>query len=96
MEVRAPTAPAGTTRTAFAVAVRSKVRSAMPDLLGTQELAALLGIKPRTVSAYLVRGGRSVPAPCARLACGPVWKLEDVQDWQKKRLDTRAASMDGS
>lgn len=61
----------------------------MIDLLGTQELAAMLGIKPRTVSAYLVRGGRSVPAPCARLACGPVWKLEDVQAWQKRSKSRR-------
>ena len=57
----------------------------MPDLLGTQELAAMLGIKPRTISAYLARGGRSLPAPYARLACGPVWRVEDVKTWQKQR-----------
>ena len=60
----------------------------MPDLLGTQELAALLGIKPRTISAYLARG-IVLPAPCARLACGPIWARRDVEAWQQSKACQR-------
>mgnify|MGYP001568544239 CR=1 FL=1 len=54
------------------------------ELLGTAELAALMGCKPKTVSAYLARGV-VLPEPIARLACGPIWKLSDVKAWLATR-----------
>ena len=54
------------------------------ELLGTAELAVLMGCKPKTVSAYLARGV-VLPAPVARLACGPIWRLADVKAWLATR-----------
>lgn len=54
------------------------------ELLGTAELAALMGVKPKTVSGYLARGV-VLPEPVARLKCGPIWKLADVKAWLATR-----------
>ena len=55
----------------------------MSDIYGTQELADAAGIQPRTLSAYLVRGG--CPAPDVVLACGPVWREATVREWLRGR-----------
>lgn len=54
------------------------------ELLGTAELAALMGVQPKTVASYLARGV-VVPSPTARLACGPIWRHADVKAWLATR-----------
>ena len=54
-----------------------------PALLGTAEVAALVGWKPSSISAALNRG--QLPTPYARLACGPIWTRQQIETWQEGR-----------
>lgn len=55
-------------------------------LLGVDEVAAVAGIAPVTVRAYLHR--RQMPPPVARIAGSPVWSRPVVERW----ASTRSAS----
>lgn len=54
-----------------------------PDILGVHELAALAGVLPRTMSAYVSRG--QCPEPDYRLVCGPIWRRKTAEAWIAKR-----------
>ncbi len=49
------------------------------DIVGTAEVAAMLGWSPKKVSVYRQRG--KLPQPIYELKMGPVWKKEDVERW---------------
>jgi len=51
-------------------------------LLGTAEVAELLGVSKQVASNWRVRD-ESFPVPVAELRSGPVWKKEDVVKWAK-------------
>ncbi|HEX7287107.1 MAG TPA: ParA family protein [Candidatus Angelobacter sp.] len=53
---------------------------APPKLLGTSELADLLGITRQAVSNMRTRNAE-FPAPVAELKAGPVWNEEDIVKW---------------
>jgi hypothetical protein len=53
------------------------------DLVGVAEIAAMLGIT-RTRVTQLSKAN-AFPDPVARLAAGPVWRLDDVQHWAREK-----------
>lgn len=61
--------------------------SAVPPLVGVAEVAEMLGVTKQRVSA-LGREDR-LPAPVARLASGPVWSAEGIEQfvtgWARRR-----------
>lgn len=59
-----------------------------PPLVGVAEAAALLGWDRRRVITYVDRG--SFPAPVAHLACGQVWRRDDVEAFAATRRRTRS------
>lgn len=50
-----------------------------PPILGTAELAELIGWDRRKVAVYHGRG--LLPVPMAELACGPLWWRADIERW---------------
>jgi prophage regulatory protein len=68
------------------------------DLLGAAEVAAVLGVSRKTVAAYLARG--QMPAPDARLACGPIWRRGSLEVWlatreqRNERAELRLAELE--
>jgi len=52
-------------------------------LVGVKEAAELLGWDKAKVSVYLARG--ILPKPVARLASGPVWHREQIEEYKKMR-----------
>lgn len=50
-----------------------------PDLLGTEEIAELLGVERRTVNAWRTRG--RLLDPCAVISQVPVWTRPSVVAW---------------
>ena len=48
----------------------------IPPLVGTKEVAELLGWGKAKVSEYMRRG--KLPKPVQRLASGPVWRKSDI------------------
>lgn len=52
------------------------------DLLGTSEIAELLGISRQMVHRLTRRD--DFPAPTAELAIGKVWRRADVEAWARK------------
>lgn len=70
------------------VAVRREVAKlvkerdrASTDLVGVQEAAEILKVKPDLVSTWMRR--EKMPEPLARLSAGPVWSREQIVDWKK-------------
>ena len=66
----------------------AKVRERLPALsipgyLTTKEVAAYLGVKPRTVNQYLWR--EEMPEPDERVGPLPLWKEETIEKWRKER-----------
>jgi hypothetical protein len=53
----------------------------MTKIYGVAEVAAKLGAKPGTVSAWVRRG--KTPEPDARLSMGPVWLATTIEPWIK-------------
>jgi hypothetical protein len=53
----------------------------MTKIYGVAEVAAKLGAKPGTVSAWVRRG--KMPEPDARLSMGPVWLATTIEPWMK-------------
>ena len=62
-----------------------RVRAVNPHqpVVGSAEVAALLGWDARKVAVYARRG--ALPAPLAWLTCGPVWGREDILRWAVER-----------
>jgi hypothetical protein len=52
-------------------------------LLDTAAVAAILGVRPRTIASYLARG--SLPSPVARVGNSPVWTLPVLLRWMARR-----------
>lgn len=50
------------------------------DLVGTHEIAQLLGVTRQRVDA-LARSSASFPAPVATVAAGRIWLREEVETW---------------
>lgn len=66
----------------------------VPALVGVAEAAELLGWDRRRVATYVDRG--TFPEPVARLACGQVWRRDDVEAFGatrrvRRRADARRA-----
>lgn len=66
----------------------AKVRERLPALsipgyLTTKEVAAYLGVKPRTVNQYLWR--EEMPEPDERVGPLPLWKEETIEKWREQR-----------
>lgn len=51
--------------------------------MGVKEVAGFLGWDRRRVSINLRRG--NLPEPVARLASGPVWHREQIEEYKKMR-----------
>jgi hypothetical protein len=48
-------------------------------------LADELVYKRSTVYAHLTRKlWHKIPEPSARISCGPIWHLSDVQEWREQ------------
>jgi len=72
-----PTEQAATiARLAQALAARVESREPIA-LVGSHEAMALLGVKRDTF--YSLRHRGNLPEPVAELACGPVWRTEDIE-----------------
>lgn len=57
------------------------------DIVGTAEIADLLGVRQMTVHSWRRRHA-DFPAPWRTLATGPVWRLEDIASWAQTRRPT--------
>lgn len=55
----------------------------LPPLVGYAEAAEMLGWDKRRVGIYIQRG--SFPEPMQRLASGPVWTLEQIEEYKRSR-----------
>ena len=53
----------------------------MLDLVGTAEIAALLGVTPQRV--HQLSKKPDFPQPVAVLAAGMIWRREDVEEWAR-------------
>lgn len=53
------------------------------ELVGSQEAAALSGMKRTTFQMARLRG--LVPEPIATLACGPIWTKSQIEEWAAVR-----------
>lgn len=53
-----------------------------PELLGSAEVAELLGVTKQTLANWRARN-RSFPDPLAELRSGPVWNREQVLNWAR-------------
>lgn len=53
------------------------------DLMGTAEIAALLGVSRQRV--LVLAKHRDFPAPLAVLSMGKVWRASDVRTWARGR-----------
>lgn len=50
------------------------------ELVGIAEIAAMLDVKPSTVSGYHSRS--LLPEPYVVLACGSIWLRADIEHWR--------------
>ena len=57
-------------------------------LAGFKEAAALLGVDHNLFKT--MRKRQQVPAPVAELACGPVWRVEDLEAFAATRDEAAA------
>lgn len=55
----------------------------MPDLVSTKEAAEIVGMTRTAVSTARARG--KFPEPAVVLACGPIWRREDIVHWHETR-----------
>ena len=62
----------------------------VPALVGVAEAADLLGWDRRRVATYVDRG--TFPEPVARLACGQVWRRDDVEVFASTRRTRKTTS----
>jgi len=57
------------------------------DLAGVAEVATILGVSKQRVTQLRQTAG--FPSPVAILAAGPVWRTQDVADWNARRHESR-------
>ena len=65
-------------------AERAKLYTGTPGLVGTWELARLLGKERSRIARWLdenKRGKKKIPPPDAYLKCGPVWLISTIEEW---------------
>jgi predicted DNA-binding transcriptional regulator AlpA len=65
-----------------------RIAKAVPEpeqlaLVGASEAATLLGVKANTIQQWRKRG--ILPEPVAKLACGPIWREQDIKQWAARR-----------
>jgi hemoglobin-like flavoprotein len=93
MKIESPTDQAHTIAShAFALAERVEaLEAAKPTLklAGSKEAAELLDVHPHHF--HTLRKRRQLPAPVAELACGPVWRVEDIEAWARVTTLLRAS-----
>lgn len=53
----------------------------VPPLAGLKEAAAILGWDRRKLYTYEKRG--SFPKPVQVLACGPIWTVQQIEEYKK-------------
>lgn len=59
-----------------------------PDLLGIEEVAAMLGVQPGTVRKWRVRGDRMrhpLPDPDWMISGVPIWLADTIRRWADER-----------
>ncbi len=56
----------------------------MPEIVGTAEVAEILGWDRRKVSVYYGRG--LLPKPIQKLRSGPLWKRSDIEHYKEESL----------
>ena len=54
----------------------------MPQQWSVAEVAAYLGVKPGTITAYLARG--QMPQPDGRVGRTPWWRPETIRAWRPR------------
>lgn len=57
--------------------------SAVPDLLTTADIAALVGVEAPTIRSYVARG--VMPQPDGHLGRTPYWHRRTIHDWLATR-----------
>jgi excisionase family DNA binding protein len=60
-----------------------RVSEPLSAYMTTRDIAAYLGIKPSTVTAYIARG--QFPGPDAVIGATKLWKRETVYAWAARR-----------
>jgi hypothetical protein len=70
-------------RAAASVVTLSAPELCAERLLDTASVAAIIGVRTRTVASYLARG--SLPDPVARVGNSPVWTLPVLLRWMARR-----------
>jgi len=50
------------------------------EVMGLAEVSVETGVQPTTIHAWMRRG--HLPAPDARLACGPIWRRSTIEAWK--------------
>jgi hypothetical protein len=84
MKLNTPSAQAAEiVRLAEALAAQAETREPL-QLAGSKEAAAIIDVG--LDSFYTLRKRHQLPAPVAELACGPVWRVEDLEAF--KRVET--------
>ena len=58
------------------------LRSALVELVGTAEIAELLGVSRQRVHQLVSKP--DFPRPLAVLAAGMIWRREDVEEWARR------------
>jgi hypothetical protein len=85
MKIADPTSQAATiAHLALALAERVEAAEAEPETLrlaGSKEGARLLGFSH--YHFHTLRKRKQLPAPVAELACGPIWRVEDLEAWAR-------------
>ncbi len=57
--------------------------TANSDLLDTEAVARVLGIRPESVTRYKARG--DLPQPDMMFGRSPVWRAETIREWMVRR-----------
>lgn len=57
----------------------------MDGYLTTKQVAALLGVQPKTVRQYQWRERDNFPEPDERVGPLPLWKEETIEKWREQR-----------
>jgi hypothetical protein len=52
------------------------------DIVGMTEIAAMLNVNVGAVKTWNRRG--HLPAPDARLSCGPIWQRSTIERWRNE------------
>lgn len=55
----------------------------IPPLVGVKEAAEILGWSKQQIGIYMTRG--KFPEPIQRLASGPIWTKEQIEEYKRER-----------